>query len=109
MIFAEGFSDKAIEQLGEITKVAAWKSPELYLVILFSLACLVITTRFVKHRDDKDERRQERHMDHVKELTESNNTNHKETVQLAAQAMDRLGDRLDENTRAVQILSQKSP
>lgn len=61
MILAEGFSEKAQEQLTEAIQAAANREPLAYLVLAFSVAMFIILLRFVAARDAREEERNRRH------------------------------------------------
>lgn len=61
MILADGFSEKAQEQLAEAVQAAANREPLAYLVLAFSVAMFIIMLRFVAGRDSREEDRNRRH------------------------------------------------
>lgn len=119
-LFAEGFSEKAQEQLAEAVRGAAGKEPLAYLVLAFSIAVLIIlgyrekhVLRFIRERDDRDEQRQQRHeaseaarMKQMQDIGNACHLNQREMTAQTSAMFEKFGDRLDENTSAVARLIQ---
>lgn len=115
MIFAEGFSEKAQEQLAEAVQSAAGREPLTYLVLVFSIVVLILigiglrhVLNFIADRDQRDEERQKRHeenerlrMEQVRAIGAACHTNQRELCNQTEAMFDKFGERLQENTLAV--------